>query len=396
MFQILLIDDNSVNRLLLSKTLQKQGYEVYSACDGEEGLAQAQHIRPAMIICDWMMPKMDGLEVCRRVKADPDLSTTFFILLTSRGGVEDRVQGLDTGADDFLAKPVEMNELKARVRAGLRIHQLTRDLQAKNQALAELTSTLKDQRQALEDELVEAADYVRSLLPPPVKGAVSITPCFMPSRQLGGDCFDYFWLDPDFLAIYLLDVSGHGLGAALLSVSMLNLMRSQALDNVNFYQPAQVLQALNDSFQMDDRNDKYFTLWYGVYNRISRQLTYASAGHPPAILLSQDSNKSLKATRLKGKGLPIGMIPDVQYGNERCEISESSTLYVISDGVYEVAQKDGQLLGLDRFIELLLCHCEMHLENSAQTLPHILEHIQANSLRGTFDDDFSILQIGFR
>lgn len=395
MLQILIIDDNSVNRLLLSKTLQKQGYQVYTATDGEEGLAQAQHIRPALILCDWMMPKMDGLEVCRRVKADPALSTTFFILLTSRGAVEDRVQGLDNGADDFLAKPIEMNELKARVRAGLRIHHLTQDLQSKNQSLARLTEDLQRQRQALEDELVEAADYVRSLLPSPTKGPVTIDTCFMPSRQLGGDCFDYFWLDPDFLAIYLLDVSGHGLGAALLSVSILNLMRSQTLDNVNFYQPSQVLQALNDSFQIDERNDKYFTIWYGVYNRINRQLTYATAGHPPAILLSTDEEGHFTLNKLKGSGLPIGMLPDIQFVNERCEINTASTLYIFSDGVYEINQADGKMLGVDRFMEILLDYRQQKGEYE-QFLPHVLKHLQMLSVTGNFEDDCSLIQMSFR
>src|SRR6476469_8572973 len=270
--RILVIDDDPVIRLVLTRNLQNQGYEVAIARNGEEGIELAEQMRPALIICDWMMPGRDGLEVCRQVKANSDLSTTFFILLTSRGEVEDRVRGLDSGADDFLSKPIEMNELKARVRAGLRLHQTTQDLQT--------------QKQLLEAELAEAADYVRSLLPDPLSDFPAINACFIPSRQLGGDCFDYFWLDPDYLAIYLLDVSGHGLGSALPSISVLNLLRSQSLPGVNFYLPDRVLSGLNETFQMSGHNERYFTIWYGVYNQTKRQLAYASAGHPPAILLS--------------------------------------------------------------------------------------------------------------
>jgi Response regulators consisting of a CheY-like receiver domain and a winged-helix DNA-binding domain len=125
------------------------------------------------------MPGLDGLEVCRRVKANPNLSTTFFILLTAQSAVEDRIQGLDTGADDFLAKPIEINELQARVRAGLRLHALSEDLQA--------------QKRLLEKELSEAASYVRSLLPAPLTGEIDIDSRFIGYRARirnhGHSCF---------------------------------------------------------------------------------------------------------------------------------------------------------------------------------------------------------------
>ncbi|OLP16708.1 regulator [Leptolyngbya sp. 'hensonii'] len=395
MFQILIIDDNSVNQLLLARTLKKQGYQVTTANDGEEGLALAFALHPALIICDWIMPKVDGLEVCRRIKADPTLSTTFFILLTSRGDVEDRVQGLDTGADDFLTKPFEMNELKARVRAGLRIYQLTQDLKSKNQNLAKLTRNLQRQQKILEEELSEAAAYVQSLLPAPIKGALTINTRFIPSRQLGGDCFDYFWLDPDFLVIYLIDVSGHGLGAALPSVAVLNLLRSQALESVNFYQPNQVLQALNENFQMDNQNAKYLTIWYGVYNRTDRQLIYANAGHPPAVLISTAPDRALQVRSLRDSSMPIGILPDTRYDNYYCDIGPDSVLYVFSDGVYEFLQPDDTIFGLPDFLDLLV-HCSQRVqENGDLILQQILEQIQYLNGGSVFEDDFSLIQVNF-
>lgn len=122
MFKILIIDDDPVIQRILQKTLQDQGYAVFTANSGETGIEVANQIQPALIICDWLMPGIDGLTVCRRIKATSNLSTTFFILLTARSDVEDRVKGLDTGADDFLAKPIEVAELHARVRAGLRLY----------------------------------------------------------------------------------------------------------------------------------------------------------------------------------------------------------------------------------------------------------------------------------
>jgi len=375
MSKILVIDDDSVIRLLIKKALQNQGHEVVLATNGQEGIEQAQHLQPAMIICDWIMPIVDGLEVCRQVRANLSLSTTFFILLTARGGVADRIQGLDTGADDFLSKPINIGELQARVRAGLRLQQLSQDLQS--------------QKQLLEAELAEAATYMRSLLPKPLRGCVSIDARFIPSRQLGGDCFDYFWLDPDYLVMYLLDVSGHGLGAALPSSLILNILRLQSLPDVNFYQPHDVLRALNESFQMSQQNDKYFTIWYGVYNQTKRQLTYASAGHPPAILRSQTSEGLIEVDRLKTPNFPIGMLTEATFVSDRHTIPKNSTLYIFSDGVYDISQPDHQSWGLNEFTDTLV-----ELETTIN-LDEILTTIQKMSGIETYDDDLSLLRVNF-
>ncbi|MDF5732721.1 MAG: SpoIIE family protein phosphatase [Rhizonema sp. PD38] len=376
MFQILVIDDDPAVQILLKRMLERQGYQVFAASNGEEGISLAVSRHPALIICDWIMPGLNGLEVCQYVKTNPNLSTTFFILLTSLDSVADRVKGLDAGADDFMTKPIEQNELQARVRAGLRLHQLSRDLQT--------------QKRILERELEEAAEYVRSLLPLPMKQPLNINFRFIPSRQLGGDCFDYYWLNPNYLAIYLLDTAGHGLRATLPSISVLNLLRSRALKSLNYYSPSEVLKALNDTFQMNYQNDKYFTIWYGVYNRVNRQLMYASAGHPPAILVSKSPNLT-EVQQLRTPGLPVGMFPHVNYVDGLCNIGENSTLYIFSDGAYEIAQSDGNLWTLDGFIEMLV-----NLSDSVDgELDSVLNYLNTLNAKDAFDDDLSIIHIKF-
>ncbi|WP_445633032.1 SpoIIE family protein phosphatase [Nostoc sp. DSM 114161] len=395
MFKILVIDDDPTVRAVLKSTLKKQGYDVTVASNGEEGITQAQLLHPALIICDWMMSQVDGLEVCRRIKSAPELATTFFILLTARGAArgeeDDRVKGLDAGADEFISKPIEMNELKARVRAGLRLHQLNQDLQSKKQALEKLNQDLRTQKQILETELAQAADYVRSLLPLPLVGTVTTENLFIPSAQLGGDCFGHNWLDDERLAIYLLDVSGHGVGSALLSVSVLNVLRSQSLPNTNFCQPSEVLKALNHAFQMRKHGDKYFTIWYGVYHRLKRQLIYASAGHPPALLLSSTSTANIQIQQLTSLDLPIGFLPDVEFQNAVFEVKENSTLYIFSDGAYEINQPDGKILGLDAFINLLTKCSQTDICNLNQLLANILSFNAQDNL----DDDLSVVKVNF-
>lgn len=377
MFQIVVIDDDRSIQLLLKRMLEKQGYQVVAASNGEEGIAKVLACQPALIICDWIMPGLNGLEVCNYIKTDANLSTTFFILLTSLDSVADRVKGLDAGADDFITKPIEQNELQARVRAGLRLHQLSRDLQT--------------QKLLLEAEMSEAAEYVRALLPAPMTELLTIDSRFIPSRQLGGDCFDYYWLDPDYLAIYLLDTAGHGLKATLPSISVLNLLRSRALKSLNYYQPSEVLRALNDTFQMNYQNDKYFTIWYGVYNRIKRQLIYSSAGHPPAILVSDKSIDLTEVKQLRTPGMPVGMFPEAKYVDGFCNIEKSSSLYIFSDGAYEITKSDGTLWSLDAFIQMLI---NLQLKSDRQ-LDEVLNYLIDLNSKEAFDDDLSILRIQF-
>ncbi len=151
---------------------------------------------------------------------------------------------------------------------------------------------------------------MRSLLPPPLQHQIKTDWRFIPSTQLGGDAFGYHWLDENHFAIYLLDVCGHGVGAALLSISVVNLLRSETLLQADFDDPSSVLAALNLAFQMEKHNNMFFSIWYGVYNRDKSEILYASGGHPPAILITGASGQEAKTFMLKTPGVVIGALPE--------------------------------------------------------------------------------------
>ncbi|MBE9064637.1 SpoIIE family protein phosphatase [cf. Phormidesmis sp. LEGE 11477] len=417
---ILLIDDDPFILQGLQRLLQKHGYQVETANDADSGLHKALHLSPSVIICDLLLPGgASGIDICCQIKQDPQLATTAFLIMTSHTDMANRVEALEAGADDLLIKPIDTAELVARVNSGLRLHKL---MQA-----------LKAQTRRLENELAEAATYVTSLLPrdtpEDAKSCISITSRFISSQELGGDCFDHYWLDPDYLVMYLLDVSGHGLGAALLSTSVLNVLRSQSLPGVDFHRPETVLRGLNDAFQMTEQNDKYFTIWYGVYNRVTRQLVYASAGHPPALLVMPDaspyssirpmtsstptsstptsstvrrltaegSNSAIELQQLRTPGMPIGMMPDSSYRSEKCTISTGSRLYIFSDGIYEiypqkssVAQANSQL-GLTGLVTILT-ELEARQQLTISTLIERVSKFGGNQ----FEDDLSLLEVDFQ
>ncbi len=385
---ILIIDDDPLSRLLLETIFKRNQYQVEIAHNGEMGLAMARELLPAIILCDWMLPEISGIEVCQQVKQDPELSLSFFILVTGRDNLEDRVQGLDAGADDYITKPIELHELMARVRSGLRLYQSNQTLHQQAKQLADLNQALETQKQILEVELGKASEYIRSILPEPLTNPLKIDSCFLPSMQLGGDCFDYFWLDPDFLALYLLDVSGHGVGSSLLAISVLNLLRSQALEQVNFYQPSNVLSRLNEDFQMEKQDFKYFTIWYGVYNVPERQVVYAGAGHPPALIFSHH-NGSEDFTELPSQNIPIGFDSNIRFTQSFCKLKPDSELYLLSDGIFEARCTSGDTLGWDTFKTLLQ---QFHHQPDDQ-ITDLPTYIQQAGKITAYQDDVSILRL---
>lgn len=223
----------------------------------------------------------------------------------------------------------------------------------------------------------------------------------MPSTQLGGDSFDYFWLDSDRLAFYLLDVSGHGVGSALLSVSVLNLMRTRSLrrskssqDTTNFYSPSEVLRDLNNTFQMSVHNEMYFTIWYGVYDKKKRQLVYASGGHPPSVLISNEEIPRIKL--LKTAGLPIGMMPDIDYQEQVCEIDTNSRLYLFSDGVYEIAQDGDNIWGFNALMDTFIrIPSDRISQINYSRIDYIVACVKEAANNRPFEDDLSLLEVEF-
>lgn len=282
------------------------------------------------------------------------------------------------------SEPPDPDLLKVMAVIGSQIGQFIKRKQAEAQ--------LQRQHQILQSELNQAAEYVRSLLPTPLTEGVIIEQQFVPSLQLGGDAFDYYWLDRDHLVIYLLDVAGHGVKSALLSVSVLNILRSQSLAKTDFHQPSAVLKGLNHVFQMSETGDDYFTIWYGVYNPLKHQLVYACAGHPPAILVTEMAAPILGVKQLGAFNIPIGMLSKIDFEDEWCEIQAGSTLYLFSDGVYEVQQPNGKIWGLDAFIDLLTDDCKNH----SGSLYSVFRYIRGLNANQALDDDFSLLKINLQ
>ena len=263
---LLVADDDASNREMLARRLQRQGYQVTLASSGLEVLRLLRGQKFDLVLLDMIMPGLDGYQVLTRIKSDPALAHIPVIIISSLDQENSVARCIEAGAEDYVGKPFNAVFLRARIGACLerkRLHDQER------KTFEALTRSQK----ALSDELAEAAAYVRSLLPAPItSGPVQVDWRFQPSAQLGGDAFGYHWIDDRRLAFHVLDVCGHGIGAALLSVSVMNVLKNRSMPNVDFADPGAVLSALNRTFPMEDQNNMFFTIWYGVLARDTRWL----------------------------------------------------------------------------------------------------------------------------
>lgn len=378
----LLADDNGVVRYMVSQQVAKLGLTVVTVNNGMEVLAKLNERSFDVLLLDVMMPELDGLGVLAEIRKHSEWREMPVIMISGLEEVKTAAQCIESGAEDYLTKPIDTVLLHARLKALLERRRL-REAERKHYR------AMLDSQQALRSEMEAAAGYVRSLLPAPMSGAIEVDWRFIPSEQMGGDAFGYHWVTPDHLAFYLLDVCGHGFGATLLATSALNVLRSQTLAVADFTRPATVLAALNDAFQMDRQGGNYFTLWYGVYHRPTRALTYASAAHPPALLL-QGPRRS--AAELVTSNPILGAVPGVAFMDETIPVNPGDELFIYSDGAMEVVGPDGHMIPFERFVANL----QAPHQSPEEALDRCVYFVAQNATNSADCDDFSVVRAVFR
>lgn len=380
---VLLVDDQPIIGEAVRRLLSGEEGLVFHFCrDATKAVEKAVELEPTVILQDLVMPELDGLELVRRYRADERLRDVPVIVLSTKEDPAVKAEAFAVGANDYVVKIPDRLELVARVRYHSRGYTA---LLERNEAF----TALQKSRQVLANDLATAAHYVRSILPQPVVGGrIGADWRFIPSASLGGDAFGYHDLDPDHFAVYLLDVCGHGVGAALLSVSALNAIRSEALPQADFHDPSTVLSALNRAFPMERHNDMFFTAWYGVFDRASRRLRWAGAGHPPALLVAADGGQSL----LDSDGPLIGAVEGLEFPAGDVAVPEGSRLFLYSDGAFEISRADGSMWPFQDFVATLAAGAA----GDASPIDSLLGRIRELSGQADFHDDFSMLELVFR
>lgn len=374
---VLLIDDQRIIGEAVKRMLQSEAdIEYHYTCAPAEALTLAERLKPTVILQDLVMPEIDGITLVKSFRAHAGTASVPMIVLSSKEEPTTKAEAFAAGANDYLVKLPDPVELIARIRyhSGAYIALLQR-----NQAFA----ALEESQRLLAGELAEAAEYVRSLLPPPLTGPdIRTAWLFQPCSSLGGDAFGYFAIDEDHFAIFLLDVCNHGVGSALLSVSAMNALMGQTLVDVDFREPAKVMAALNSVFLMEKHNNLYFTLWYGVLRKSTRTLRYSSGGHPPAVLLTESGTELLRC-----RAMPIGTLEDMDFEEGRVHVPIGAKLFVFSDGIYEIRTPEGTELELNDFVEILT----RPEERPGHKVDEVLATMRELQGHAHFEDDVSLL-----
>jgi sigma-B regulation protein RsbU (phosphoserine phosphatase) len=368
--EVLIVDDDQIAREMLARQLSAWGYQVALAHDGRDAWEKFQAGHFSLVISDWHMPGLDGLELLGRVRSAPAAQYVYCILLTVRSQLDDLIQGMEAGADDFLTKPFEPAELRVRLQAGRRIIELERRLRQANRRMTQ--------------DLKTAARIQQSLLPariPPFAGG-RFAWGYRPCDELGGDILNVLPLSDEKVALYLLDVSGHGVSAALLSVALSRLLttatNSSSLireksngepDAYRIVPPAEVLARLNERFLQDLEGEKFFTILYGILDLSSHELCYASGGHLPALVLSPGGQvKTLAST-----GPLVGVIDGATFDECHVRLGPRDRLLVYSDGITEAVNAAGQQFGLERLIEVVQAMPSDTIQESIDSLMRRIE-----------------------
>jgi sigma-B regulation protein RsbU (phosphoserine phosphatase) len=356
------------------------GVEFHFCQDPAQAIATANRVQPTVILQDLVMPDIDGLLLVKFFRANPATRDTPMVVLSSKEEPIIKAKAFALGANDYLVKLPDRLELAARVHYHSRAYL---DRLERDEAYRQLAAS---QRQ-LAEEVSQAARYVQSLLPVPLRDRVRVDWRFVPSTQLGGDMFGYHWLDPNHLSVYLLDVSGHGVGSSLLAVSAANLLSAQSLPGADFRDPGGVVARLNDVFQMERQNGKYFTLFYGVYRQGERTLAYCNAGHPAALLF--DGPGPGPPRHLDSTDTVVGMLPPgMPFETRTVPVPGQARLLLYSDGVFEIERPGGSMWQHEEFVDYVTAHA-----GEDDLMDRLHGHVRQMRGAEALADDFSILDV---
>ncbi|CAM8681096.1 SpoIIE family protein phosphatase [Leclercia adecarboxylata] len=390
---VLIVEDSRLYRRLLSGMLAQWGYKVSEA---ENGLAALQILESqpvSLVISDWEMPEMDGLTLCREIRSRQIGHYIYVILLTARENPDDLTLGFDAGADDFLSKPVEQSELRARLHAGARILSLEATLAARN---ARLSEALRQ----IEQDLEVAARIQQSVLPAHQQRYRDYFSdwLFLPSAWVSGDIFNVFPLD-NHLGFYCVDVSGHGVGAAMMSLAVARqFLHGRAVERFLFTaddevaSPAEVVRILNGRFCSDEVEIvSYFTMIYGVIDLDTGEGKLCQAGHPTPFIVSPDG----EVRAVGSGGAPVGLMPDLSWTDVDFTLAAGERLCLFSDGITECENLAGEQFGPQRLQEALRHGAALGLNDLLAQFARHLIHWRSgeNQEQPTMADDVSLLVI---
>ena len=377
MAQTILAVDDDVDILdLLEISLDSDGYNVITAGDGLEAIKKAKSHVPDLILLDLMMPKMDGFEVIDNLRADSQTRAIPVIMLTARAQTNEKLQGLDAGADDYITKPFDLKELAARIKAVLGRTQTTKYINPLIGAMGDWFSETGVEQLAA--HLKTAATIQQRLLPqiPPNIPGFDINGVLRSSTSVSGDFYDFILLDDGCWGIVIADVRGKGIPAALLMVMIRTALRLVCRQESS---PATVIKSVNDLLVIDTEPDLFATMVYGILNPKTLTFTYSNAGHCYPLHLKDAGNGIRRGIGIKRKnstihqlrtgGMVAGSFDFAEFENETVQLQCGDIIFFYTDGITEAErEKDGAFYGEERLLDVIRSSKNLSAEMICKTI----------------------------
>lgn len=388
---ILVADDNENTREFLCGILEHEGWTPVEAGDGETAIERVRQHQPDLVLLDVRMPGKGGYQVCEDLRQDPVHDDMPIIFLSAQSDSADKIEGLRRGAIDYISKPFDPEEVVARVRNQLAMRESGRRLRTTN-------STLRQQQNRIDEDLRAAGSIQQALLPagPPAVRGIDVAWRFRPCDQVGGDFFQVEQLDGRHLALYVVDVSGHGIPAAMLTVAVAQTLSPDG--NVvkedrgrgPVRSPSQVVRLLNEAYPIE-RFERCFTIAYLLLDVSTGRLRYSRAGHPMPLHVRADG----KTTALAEGGTVIGLGDALPVEEGELQLAPGDRVFVHSDGVVELANGSGELYGENRLRNTLAMTRRLPLEAACDM---VLNSVRCFADGLPFQDDITLvgLQFGVR
>lgn len=398
---VLVIDDSAAQRRLISRMLTEWGYAPVAAAGAAEALSILSEQAISLIVCDWMMPDISGPEFCAELRKTEMDSYAYVILLTSKTGRDAIAVGLESGADDFLRKPVHPPELLARLRAGARILQINAELKKKNNLLHQTLEELSALYVDLDRDLQTARDMQHALLRDPFVDLSEAQLAFMlcASGHVGGDLVGYFPAGEGQIGMFSLDVSGHGVSAAMITARLASLLAAHSAERnvclrrvggrVQAVAPVDVARGLNRMMLREDMGGHYFTLSYVLFDLAYGTARFIQAGHPLPLVL--DANGAVR--EVGQAGLPIGLLEEADWVEQHLTLAAGDRLLLYSDGWVECPDQDGMPWSEAGLCDALMRNAQ---KRGQDLLAGLAQELEAHLGSDEFLDDISAALLHFR
>lgn len=399
--RVLVVDDSRVQRRILSSSLKRWGYEVLEADSGHVALEVCKNEPLDLILSDWMMPGMNGLEFCKEFRKLKRDSYGYFILLTSKSEKDEVAHGLDIGADDFLTKPINANELRARIRAGERIQLMERELTKKNRTVTDALAEIQCLYDTIDRDLIEAKKLQQSLVKERYRnfGTAEVSLLLRPCGHVGGDLVGFFPISDKQIGLFSIDVSGHGITSALMTARLAGFLSGSTPDQnlalshcenggYSAKSPALVAEHLNEIVLGEMDTEHYFTLLLAHLDLTTGAVVATQAGHPHPAIQRADGTVELCGDG----GLPVGLVPGATYEDFSILLNSGDRLFLMSDGITECPGKDDVLLDEEGVIEMMVRNTFIR---GTQFLETVMWDLNDYADGQEFPDDISAVLIEF-